>query len=194
MNKHSLQVSAILAKKKGARGTNGLLLQCLVETACNDCCPPNNSLEPHTSPPISQYLPFSSPFHIPIDLTLLEFCFVCSCQLSRIWITHKMLFKPKLLMMFGLLWKEEEGYGQRWTRNFFKSENRKCENSCAHSAISNLNNIPMCATPQKANPQSFVIILQIANSQISTKILHKSFSKNNPKNLLLNELFYYVKI
>jgi hypothetical protein len=36
-----------------------------------------------------------------------------------------MLFKPKLLMMFGLLWKEEEGYGQRWTRKLFeKSENR----------------------------------------------------------------------
>ncbi len=101
---------------------------------------PRNSLEPHTSPPISQYLPFSSPFRIPIDLTLLEICWiiVCSCQLSWIWITPKMLFNPKLLMMFGLLWKEEEGYGQRWTRKlFFQIRKSQMRKSCAHSAISN---------------------------------------------------------
>jgi hypothetical protein len=47
----------------------------------------------------------------------------------------------------------------------------------------------MCATPQKANPQSVVIILQIANSQISTKILHKSFSKT-----ILKIVFYSKRI
>jgi hypothetical protein len=91
-----------------------------------------------------------------------------------------------------------EGRRRIWTevdkKTFFS--NQKIANAkilCSFRYIK-LKKIPMSASPQKAIPQSFVIILQIANSQISSKILHKSFSKNNPKNRLLNQLFYYVKI
>jgi hypothetical protein len=62
--------------------------------------PPRNSLEPHTSPPISQYLPFSSPFRIPIDLTLLEFCLfvVFNCHGYGQRGARKLFEKPKIVI------------------------------------------------------------------------------------------------
>ncbi len=71
--------------------------------------------------------------------------------------------------------------------NFFcNSENCKSASSWAQSAIANPQ-IFRCASPQIANPQIFIINLQIAKSQVSTKFECITLYQNSPK----SRLFYY---
>jgi hypothetical protein len=53
------------------------------------------------------------------------------------------------------------------------------ENSLAHFAISKIRKFLRRDSPQIANPQTFMINSQIANTQISKKILHNFVSKQS---------------